>query len=113
MGITGFYAVYMANYILSIGSEVIVWCVLSWGNLIEFKRMCGGGKHQASHGIGMCMPWQGAKLEQLADHPGQREPGRKVQAQNGKRKNQSHSSFFTTAIPPPHCWALLGGPFGS
>jgi len=45
-----------AKYILSTGSEVIVWCVLSCGNLTEFKRMCGGGRHRDHHGIGMCMP---------------------------------------------------------
>jgi len=31
------------------GSEVIVWCVLSCGNLIEFKRVCGGGT--------LSLPW--------------------------------------------------------
>lgn len=45
-----------ANDILSIGSEVIVWCVLSCVDLVEFKRRCGGGTHQARHGIGMCEP---------------------------------------------------------
>lgn len=45
-----------ANYILSVGSEVIVWCVLSCGDLIEFKRQCSGGMHQACYRIGMCMP---------------------------------------------------------
>jgi len=45
-----------ANYVLSIGSQVIVWCVLSHGDLIEFKRRCDGGTHQARHGICMCMP---------------------------------------------------------
>jgi len=41
------------NYILSIRSEDIVWCVLSRGDLIELKRVYSGGKHQASHRIGM------------------------------------------------------------
>jgi len=80
------------NYILSIGSEVIVWCVLSCGNLIEFKRMCDSRMHQACHRIGnVCAwrgndpprellsesntGWQGATLEWLVDCPSQREPG--------------------------------------
>jgi len=45
-----------ANYILSIGLEVIVWCALSRGDLIEFKRRCRGRMHQACHSFGMCMP---------------------------------------------------------
>jgi len=36
------YLICVGNYILSIGSEVIVWCVLSCGDLIEFNRVCGG-----------------------------------------------------------------------
>jgi len=45
-----------ANYILSIGSEDIVWCVLSCDDLIEFKRTHGGRMHLAGHRIRMCMP---------------------------------------------------------
>jgi len=83
-----------ANYILSIGSEVIAWCVLSCGYLIEFKRRCGGQMQQAHHGVGMCMPGvvatcqgncgeskavsQGATLEWLTDARVRGSQGEKV-----------------------------------
>jgi len=44
---TGFCISRWSNYILPIGSEDIVWCVLSCGDLIEFKRVYGGWVHQA------------------------------------------------------------------
>lgn len=45
-----------ANYILAIRSETIVWCVLSCGNLIEFKKACASRTHWAYCGIRMYMP---------------------------------------------------------
>jgi len=48
----------VGNYILSIGSEVIVLCVLSCGDLVEFKRVCGGWTHWAATELGCaCLAW--------------------------------------------------------
>lgn len=46
------------KYILSIGSEDIVWCVLSCGDLIEFKRVYSGQMHWATTELGcVCLLW--------------------------------------------------------
>jgi len=48
----------VGNYILSIGSEVIVLYVLSCGDLIEFKRVCGGWKQWPATELGcVCLAW--------------------------------------------------------
>lgn len=46
------YLISVGNYILSTGSEVVVLCVLSCGDLIEFKWWLDT---LGLHGIGMCM----------------------------------------------------------
>jgi len=52
---TGFVLSRWANYILSIGSEVIVWCVLSCSDLIEFKRRY---TNPAMESGCVCLVWQ-------------------------------------------------------
>jgi len=38
--------------------RVIVLCVLSCGDLIEFKRVCGGWRHWAAMELGcVCLAW--------------------------------------------------------
>jgi len=44
--------VHVDDYMLSLGSKVIVLCVLSCGDLVEFKRVCGGCRHWAATELG-------------------------------------------------------------